>query len=414
MAQDFVACSENHDCGSHERPVIQLNRVKIPLIVVDALMLVKEIGERYLRVDALCIVQDDPAELKSTIRSMDRIYEDALLTIIPASGEDADSGLKGVRPTSREVSSITQEIDGIPLIFSKGFLEMERTPWSKRGWTFQEAIFSQKWLILADDRVFYGCSDGMLGEYRPDDPLAEGDLYKKSHGIDPCLDAKWDGVTFWQDYTSKVKQYTSRTLTYDTDVLDAFAGLTRRYEEQTGSAFSWGLPTNTNLLFSVSLLWKGKDYSKCWNREKPHWRRQSLRRRELWRRGRTKFRDITGTYFPSYLWAGRIGGNVEWEWPEETRTDISHITTPIRWGWERRSLVEAQEQTVYIGVLTFVSEFAVLSREDLKEPGLVIMDDGTIWRTGPRSFVLLAEIPETDSQESIVYLLIIKEEQDVA
>lgn len=67
---------------------------------------------------------------------MDRIHEDALLTIIAAGRENVDSGLKGLRPTFRKVSSATREIDEISLIFSKGSLEMEHTPWSKRGWTF--------------------------------------------------------------------------------------------------------------------------------------------------------------------------------------------------------------------------------------------------------------------------------------
>ena len=409
-SKDFVPCSKNHKWGSQGRPVLPIDRTKLPITIQDAMIFVEAIGERYLWVDALCIVQDDHSELKSTLQSMDRIYEEALFTVIAASGYSANSGLGGILPSSRNILPITQEIDGIPLILSKKPLDIEHTPWSKRGWTFQEAVFSQKWLIFADDRVYYGCSDGILGEDRPDDFFAEEELYKKLHCINARLDEHWDSAIFWEDYTNKVKQYTSRILTHSSDILDAFAGLARRYEEQTGSPFSWGLPTHTDVLFSASLLWRpGKDYSKDWSHDKPHWRRHFLQRR-----GPPDPQGGPGTYFPSYSWAGWSGGNVEWEWPEETRVDISHITTPIEWSWKRGNLVEVEEQAFHTGVLTFEAQVAILSREDLNAPGFVFMDNGTIWKTGSKLCVLLAEVPGISLQESIVYVLILKEEKDGA
>lgn len=134
--KDFICYPKNHDCVSKGRPVLPLDRGKLPQTIQDAMQLVAAVGERYLWVDALCIAQDNKKERTPTLKSMDKIYEEAAFTIIAASGTNADSGLQGVRPASRNFNSTTGVLDGIPLIQGKKGLDLRRTPWARRGWTF--------------------------------------------------------------------------------------------------------------------------------------------------------------------------------------------------------------------------------------------------------------------------------------
>jgi hypothetical protein len=58
--------------------------------------LTKDLGERYLWVDANCIIQDNLRIKRQCIEDMDLIYTRAVLTIIAASGTGADDPLPGI------------------------------------------------------------------------------------------------------------------------------------------------------------------------------------------------------------------------------------------------------------------------------------------------------------------------------
>jgi Heterokaryon incompatibility protein (HET) len=54
------------------------------------------LGERYLWVDCLCIVQDDQESLYNQVNNMASIFGDACVTIIAAQGTSAHCGLRGL------------------------------------------------------------------------------------------------------------------------------------------------------------------------------------------------------------------------------------------------------------------------------------------------------------------------------
>jgi hypothetical protein len=56
---------------------------KLPKVILDAIELTSAIGKRYLWVDRLCIVQDNP-DKATEFSSMDRIYSGACMTIVAA------------------------------------------------------------------------------------------------------------------------------------------------------------------------------------------------------------------------------------------------------------------------------------------------------------------------------------------
>lgn len=82
----------------------------LPCTIQDTISFSHGIGERYLWVDALCLVQDDQDDLDKGLCVMDLVYERAYLTVVAACGNDANSGLPGVQQGTRVLTQYTEEV----------------------------------------------------------------------------------------------------------------------------------------------------------------------------------------------------------------------------------------------------------------------------------------------------------------
>lgn len=69
---------------------------KFPRTIQDAITFAKQLGQRYIWIDCLCILKDDEEFKSRIIHKMDLVYGNAFMTLIAASGSDSDSGLSGI------------------------------------------------------------------------------------------------------------------------------------------------------------------------------------------------------------------------------------------------------------------------------------------------------------------------------
>ena len=76
----------------------------LPRTIQDTIDLVRELGERYLWVDSICIVQDSTSSWKLNANSMDAIYGNAHFTICAADGDSPNAGLRGMDSKQRQFS----------------------------------------------------------------------------------------------------------------------------------------------------------------------------------------------------------------------------------------------------------------------------------------------------------------------
>lgn len=108
-------------------------------VIRDAVSLVKGIGQRYLWVDQLCIIQDDLSQLQNTLQNMSTIYEDALATVVAATGTDAHSGLPGVTTESRVCNqkAVIIKIGSkkLALVIPLTPIDLTQTTYAERAWT---------------------------------------------------------------------------------------------------------------------------------------------------------------------------------------------------------------------------------------------------------------------------------------
>lgn len=112
-------------------------RERLPKTIRDAIDLVKLIGEQYLWVDSLCLIQDDDDDMLDGISHMDLVYQCAILTIIAMHGEDANAGLPGVHAGSRVVNQeIVAVLPGIKMTIVNGVYASMHGVYNQRGWTY--------------------------------------------------------------------------------------------------------------------------------------------------------------------------------------------------------------------------------------------------------------------------------------
>jgi len=395
--------------------IIPITRRRVPKTIRDAMRVTKLIGERYLWVDALCIVQDDDLEKAMTICQMNNIYQNSLLTIVAADGRDANSGLVGLEAGSRLIRSVVGCVDSIYLTIAEPAPELNNSPWSSRAWTYQEEQFSQRLLIFAHNRVYYKCSKGSFGEARPLKQLRDSIL---STNLEPKLvniSEEEDQVLY--AYTKHVEAYTSRNLTYEGDILHAFEGLMSHISSTSKNdfVFFWGLPTK-DLIYA--LAWKSESSHLC------------MRRRSATTRywgGVTYLYDnqhpmpITSSIeFPSWCWAGWVGP-VRYDIFEYPRLSCwnSHENCFFSSTVEYLSLSDKQDTTrkeeavvsiLSLGILSLSADMASLDHERIKgyekhcadddscemcrgqtqfHSRTLVMDDGSVWESGMKEGILL-------------------------
>ncbi|KAE8448913.1 hypothetical protein EG329_008709 [Mollisiaceae sp. DMI_Dod_QoI] len=233
-----------------------------PATIRDAITLVKGVRERYLWVDALCIVQDDPAIQQKQLAQMGLIYSLATFTIVAAAGIDANAGLPGVQPGTRDIDQSLIHIGKNALLTvvdgDDYYGGVKASKWVTRAWTMQEKILSKKTLIFTDKQVYWNCRAATWLEevvlenvfktisfqYTPSQSgdRARSDIKLHSDPESPL-----------RDYSSLVNLYMERELSFKADILNAFSGICQVLSAVGNDSFHWGLPVSR---FDKALFWR--------------------------------------------------------------------------------------------------------------------------------------------------------------
>ncbi|KAK5656063.1 hypothetical protein OQA88_5202 [Cercophora sp. LCS_1] len=272
---------------------------KLPKTITDAIELVKAIGERYLWVDTLCIVQDDPDDKAIQIAKMDQIYSTAVLTICAVRGENAQAGLPGVFPGTRPQGSYAiSPTMGLVANPGNGESHVRHSEYESRGWTLQERALARRCLYVLDATVVVSCrrwyadekdtnwlrdrdQEERKGKINLEHAMA---VYSPLYALHRAI-RRGDGhiLETARVYNGLVELYTKRRLTYRTDIVNAFTGIASRMEGFVSGRSLCAMPSG---LLSFALLWSMANPDRL-NDEKPR-----LERNHDW---------------PSWAWAGYVG-----------------------------------------------------------------------------------------------------------
>lgn len=275
-------------------------------VIQDAMIVTINIGYRYLWVDRYCIPQDDEGARHDQIRRMNLIYQRAQLTIICAAGQDASDGIPGVRSVPRAPQP-QADLPGFSLVSSlpSPQYDVSQSKWATRGWTYQEGLLSRRCLIFTQNQASFQCRTNYYpfesvkepGFSRPRPQLTG---YPSNRNNNP-LPRKF-GITV-SDVRDRLNEYLQRELTFDSDALNAIAGVLSAFVARNVlDGQVWGIPVISGLnyhrpgekIFQPMPLSDRIAHGLCWAKPpSPASMSQSLIRR----------RDG----FPSWSWVGWTG-----------------------------------------------------------------------------------------------------------
>lgn len=225
----------------------------VPRTVRDAIEITNYLGERYLWVDSLCIVQDNDDSVRRNLSIMHRIYSRSTLCLVAYAGTDANHGLRGIDGIS--VPRWAEQIDldiacGERLsYFNKPRLHRadEGKTYNERGWTYQEFAFAKRRLIFTDGPLRWICKSTHYGE-----ETRSGLKWDNWTPTMPSM--KWMDTKFpcLFDMSTIARDYADRHFTFQGDALKAFLGIQSHLNLVFHGGLNYGHP---EIFFDISLTW---------------------------------------------------------------------------------------------------------------------------------------------------------------
>ena len=219
---DYVALSHcwgsliESDVGNYARTLKNnlkdmqrgIPRSMLPQNFQDAILTVRKLQLRFLWIDALCIIQDDPADWAREAAKMHKVYGSAYLTIAATSTVSSTDGfLKRSQDTASRIpyyKDINAEpashlfLTYMPTGGNRGSWSsnIEESRWNSRGWTFQERLLSRRVLHFTGRKIFWECraTDTSEENEPPRDPRYRTEWLKDEGpdepGLLPCQNAR--------------------------------------------------------------------------------------------------------------------------------------------------------------------------------------------------------------------------------
>ncbi|KIW92954.1 uncharacterized protein Z519_06803 [Cladophialophora bantiana CBS 173.52] len=226
---------------------------------------------------------------------MGTIYGGALATIVAAASSNAAQGLCGVETGTRLVTDYA---------VSSGIYVPKREPFkdsvlkslhNTRAWTYQERLLSKRCIYFSRQQVFFQCKQTVWSEDRWEDAWAShtisyNEFASIQHGFGKLTllnysmsrDCRHPEI-FDEYYALLAQEYSMKKLSYDSDILNAFAGLCSFFLHRWRLKFICGSPLESSLSTSA-LLW--------------YHLQMGIRRYNY---------DDDSNLFPSWSWSGWIG-----------------------------------------------------------------------------------------------------------
>ncbi|VUC25793.1 unnamed protein product [Clonostachys rosea] len=283
-----------------------VSRVLTPMIR-HAIYLTSKLDERYLWVDALCIVHDD-GTTADQLGLMGAIYASATVVIIATDGDAQDgiAGLRGVAqscPREFEQHSFPFGDEEIIVVRDSHSLDNFHGAYYRRGWTYQEHRMASRKIFIQDGLAHWECQCSQWHEDLA--PLAQMNVQ-----IEPRLRDALAGFPELSSLSNIIMKYNLLDLRYQEDALPGITGLLSALSRSFTGGFLYGIP---EAFFDRAVGWM------------PYLSAKVSRRVASNRPSHLKF----AAGLPSWSWVGWQGLITIGEEADRINHRVSHITETV-------------------------------------------------------------------------------------
>ncbi|KAF4341898.1 het-domain protein [Fusarium beomiforme] len=264
-----------------------------PQSIKDAILVTRKLGIKYIWVDSLCIIQDDPNDLARELGTMHQIYEFSTLVISAAIASSSTEGFLRLCHPKDETYRLRYRCpnnDPGSLILSK-YEAGPSDPIHRRAWTLQEHILAPRLAIYSNTGLRFFCASGSFKDGPPTDGVLHtygAEFYNKlSLRSSDVLRHKLLHFNGDLDWYSLLTEYHSRRLSFPADRMAAISAIADRLADGQHGKYLAGL---WEFDLSFGLLWEASGDNRIGTP-----------------RAESPIRDQTPD-FPSWSWAS-ISGN---------------------------------------------------------------------------------------------------------
>lgn len=245
----------------------------------DAMIVTWRLGLRYLWIDSLCIIQDSQEDWNRESKTMQNVYANCVLTIAASWGADGSTGLFVERnPLNQQPCRIFRDartgfyVQPEVTSVGRGSPDVNLESLAKRAWAVQERFLPSRLLSYKSFELQWDCLESHGSETWPTGLRRRAEILK-SEGKGEYLRYELKNTAFRQisllrahsgrldlEYLKEFYRhwddilgtYTGAQLTYRSDVLIAFSGITKSIEKWTRLTSVFGMWEE---FLPLDLLW---------------------------------------------------------------------------------------------------------------------------------------------------------------
>lgn len=215
---------------------------QLPQNFLDAIRVTRELGLRYLWIDALCIIQDSAEDWKAEASKMASLYSPALVTVSVLDASKSTDGF--LKPRRRKHANISPDYAVCEERLTVVDM-LDQAPLESRGWCMQERFLSPTILHFSQDQIFWECRHGVMTE---EGGQADFNSYRRRSTFfgdasksDFALLRQSTQVPGFPAWYGIVEEYSNRNLTFGSDKFAALAGAAHLFLSADMGAYVTGL-----------------------------------------------------------------------------------------------------------------------------------------------------------------------------